>query len=144
MIRLKTEVLDLDIVDMGDMEERDVEEEMEEGEEEEEEEMEVWRGGEGGRLVHGKAILSTTSRGDLFSPDLETKVELVFCNCCGEEMVGLSDWRSHCLGVHGEVHGYGPVLVREEETLVYLTPNKHRPFQCTRCRRCKLRCAFSD
>ena len=96
--------------------------------------------GEGGVLVHGRAVLSTVDRGDLFSPDLERKLTSVICNICSQISYNFSAWRTHCLTKHSSVPGYAPSLITTSTTLSssHFAVTLQNPYVCTKCSRSKL------
>eukprot|EP00090_Calanus_glacialis_P045788 TRINITY_DN8723_c0_g1_i3.p1 TRINITY_DN8723_c0_g1~~TRINITY_DN8723_c0_g1_i3.p1 ORF type:complete len:711 (-),score=171.69 TRINITY_DN8723_c0_g1_i3:148-2280(-) len=93
--------------------------------------------GEGGVLVHGRAILSTVDRGDLFSPDLEKKLTSVICNICSQISYNFSAWRTHCLTKHANVPGYTPSLLHSGLSLTstHFSVTVQTPYLCSRCSR---------
>ena len=64
--------------------------------------------GEGGLLIHGKAILKNLDRSDLFSQELDRKLASVVCNVCLAPSPDLASWRHHCVTEHASLPGYGP------------------------------------
>ena len=95
--------------------------------------------GEGGVLVHGRAVLSTMDRGDLFSPDLEKKLTSVICNICSQISYNFSAWRTHCLTKHTNVPGYTPSLLHSGLSLTstHFSVTVQTPYLCSRCSRSK-------
>ena len=63
--------------------------------------------GEGGVLIHGKAILKNLDRSDLFSQELDRKLTSVVCNVCLAPSRDLASWRQHCVSKHAALPGYG-------------------------------------
>ena len=63
--------------------------------------------GEGGILIHGKAILKNLDRSDLFSQELDRKLTSVVCNVCLAPSRDLASWRQHCVTKHAALPGYG-------------------------------------
>ena len=63
--------------------------------------------GEGGVLIHGKAILKNLDRSDLFSQELDRKLTSVVCNVCLAPSRDLASWRQHCVTKHAALPGYG-------------------------------------
>ena len=63
--------------------------------------------GEGGVLIHGKAILKNLDRSDLFSQELDRKLTSVVCNVCLAPSRDLATWRQHCVSKHAALPGYG-------------------------------------
>ena len=63
--------------------------------------------GEGGVLIHGKAILRNLDRSDLFSQELDRKLTSVVCNVCLAPSRDLATWRQHCVSKHAGLPGYG-------------------------------------
>ena len=53
--------------------------------------------GEGGILIHGKAILRNLDRSDLFSQELDRKLISVVCNVCLTPSLDLATWRHLCV-----------------------------------------------
>ena len=95
--------------------------------------------GEGGVLVHGRAILSTVDRGDLFSPDLDKKLTSVICNICSHISYNFTSWRTHCLTKHSSVPGYSPSLLHSGLTLTssHFSITVQNPYTCPKCIRSK-------
>ena len=86
--------------------------------------------GEGGILIHGKAILRNLDRSDLFSQELDRKLTSVVCNVCLAPSRDLATWRHHCISKHSDLPGYG---VQIQATGLFSMPTGQ--FPCPRCRR---------
>ena len=67
--------------------------------------------GEGGILIHGRAILRDFDRGDLFSQELDRKLTSIVCNVCMTPSRDLESWRTHCVTKHATLPGYKPTLL---------------------------------
>ena len=94
---------------------------------------------EGGTLVHGRVVLSTVDRADLFSPDLEKKLTSVICNICSQISYSFTAWRTHCLSKHASVPGYAPSLLNSGLSLNsnHFAVTLQNPYVCAKCSRSK-------
>ena len=92
--------------------------------------------GEGGILIHGKAILKNFDRGDLFSQELDRKLTSIVCNVCLTPSRDLVTWRQHCINKHSTLPGY---KVTQLSTGVSPSPHLFSPssgrFPCPKCKR---------
>ena len=92
--------------------------------------------GEGGILIHGKAILRNLDRSDLFSQELDRKLISVVCNVCLTPSLDLATWRHHCVSKHAALPGYG---AQTQATGLGGWPEmvsmSSGQFSCPRCRR---------
>ena len=92
--------------------------------------------GEGGLLIHGKAILKNLDRSDLFSQELDRKLASVVCNVCLAPSSDLASWRHHCVTEHASLPGYGPqTLGTGLGRCPELFSAASGQFPCPRCRR---------
>ena len=92
--------------------------------------------GEGGILIHGKAILRDFDRGDLFSQELDRKLTSIVCNVCMSPSRDLESWRTHCVTRHATLPGYTPTLLStgvSPSPAMFLTSAGKYP--CPRCKR---------
>ena len=85
--------------------------------------------GEGGTLVHGRAVLRDLERGDLFSAELDQKLVTIVCNVCFTPTSDMATWRQHCLDKHSSVPGYAARLVVGQDQ------SSQGSVKCLRCTR---------
>ena len=94
--------------------------------------------GEGGVLIHGKAILKNLDRSDLFSQELDRKLTSVVCNVCLAPSRDLASWRQHCVSKHAALPGYG-TQASWANILSEIYLGSLLPFPCmTKCKICFL------
>ena len=69
--------------------------------------------GEGGSLVHGRLVLNTKNRADLFQPDLEPRLVHITCSLCPAlpPFPTFPAWRLHSSSLHPTAPGFQPSLL---------------------------------